>query len=85
MQIKKKKYESLLAVMSRGNSVERARMMTALGADVILVDQLPGSEPGQVSGGDLAEVERKAQRITAERKSISQKKVIGCTRKRSPV
>ncbi|TGQ23798.1 pyridoxal-phosphate dependent enzyme, partial [Mesorhizobium sp. M00.F.Ca.ET.216.01.1.1] len=30
-----------VAVMSKGNSEERARMMTALGAEVILVDQLP--------------------------------------------
>ena len=43
-----------VAVMSRGNSMERARMMTALGAEVVLVDQLPESVPGQVSGGDLA-------------------------------
>ena len=56
-----------VAVMSRGNSIERARMMAALGAEVILVPQLPGSTPGQVSGGDLAEVERVAQRIMAER------------------
>jgi cysteine synthase A len=39
-----------VAVMSKGNSVERARMMRALGAEVVLVDQLPGSTPGQVSG-----------------------------------
>ncbi len=56
-----------VAVMSRGNSMERARMMAALGAEVVLVDQLPGSEPGQVSGGDLALVEEAAQRITEER------------------
>ena len=56
-----------VAVMSRGNSVERARMMEALGAEVVLVDQLPQSKPGQVSGGDLAEVEAVAQRITVER------------------
>ena len=56
-----------VAVMSRGNSMERARMMSALGAEVVLVDQLPGSIPGQVSGGDLALVEEAAQRITAER------------------
>ncbi|HEX9115299.1 MAG TPA: pyridoxal-phosphate dependent enzyme, partial [Anaerolineae bacterium] len=37
-----------VAVMSRGNSPERARMMRALGAEVVLVDQLPGSQPGQV-------------------------------------
>ncbi|MBY6114177.1 cysteine synthase family protein [Mameliella alba] len=56
-----------IAVMSRGNSVERARMMAALGAEVVLVDQAPGGTPGQVSGADLALVEEAAQRITAER------------------
>jgi cysteine synthase A len=56
-----------VAVMSKGNSRERARMMSALGAEVVLVDQLPGSTPGHVSGGDLALVEEAAQRITRER------------------
>ena len=56
-----------VAVMSKGNSEERARMMTALGAEVILVDQLPGSVPGQVSGGDLALVEQAARAVVAER------------------
>ena len=56
-----------VAVMSKGNSTERARMMKAFGAEVILVDQLPGSQPGQVSGGDLSLVEEAAQRITKER------------------
>src|SRR5574339_231118 len=37
-----------VAVMSKGNSMERARMMRALGAEVILIDQLPDSRPGQV-------------------------------------
>lgn len=46
-----------VAVMSRGNSKERVRMMRALGAEVLLVDQLPGSVPGQVSGADLEAVE----------------------------
>ena len=55
-----------VAVMSKGNSTERARMMKALGAEVVLVDQLPESQPGQVSGGDLALVEEAAQRITKE-------------------
>src|SRR5512136_118388 len=59
-----------VAVMSRGNSMERARMMSALGAEVVLVDQLPESLPGQVSGGDLALVEQEAQRITLERKAF---------------
>lgn len=56
-----------VAVMSRGNSSERARMMAALGAEVVLVDQLPGSQPGQVSGGDLARVEEETGRIVRER------------------
>ncbi len=56
-----------VAVMSRGNSSERARMMTALGAEVVLVDQCPGSQPGQVSGADLARVEEKTCEIVAER------------------
>ena len=59
-----------IAVMSRGNSMERARMMTALGAEVVLVDQLPGSQPGQVSGGDLSLVEQEAQRIVLERNAF---------------
>jgi len=56
-----------VAVMSRGNSAERARMMRALGAEVVLVEQAPGSHAGQVSGEDLELVEQEAQRITCER------------------
>ena len=56
-----------VAVMSRGNSTERARMMSALGAEVVLVDQAPGSRAGQVSGDDLARVEERARQITRER------------------
>jgi cysteine synthase len=59
-----------VAVMSKGNSMERARMMRALGAEVVLVEQLPGSIPGQVSGGDLALVEVETQRIVQERKAF---------------
>jgi cysteine synthase len=59
-----------VAVMSKGNSMERARMMRALGAEVILIDQLPDSKPGQVSGGDLALVQEAAQRITRERNAF---------------
>ncbi|MEE4661452.1 MAG: cysteine synthase family protein [Halieaceae bacterium] len=56
-----------VAVMSRGNSPERARMMRALGAEVILVDQAPGSVAGQVSGADLHLVEARTQSVVAER------------------
>jgi cysteine synthase A len=59
-----------IAVMSRGNSAERARMMRALGAEVVLVDQAAGSKPGEVSGDDLALVEAAAQRITREREAF---------------
>ncbi|MEM7115635.1 MAG: cysteine synthase family protein [Chloroflexota bacterium] len=59
-----------VAVMSKGNSTERARMMQALGAEVVLVDQLPDSVPGQVSGADLALVEEVAQKIVAERNAF---------------
>ncbi len=53
--------------MSKGNSTERARMMKALGAEVVLVDQMPDSIKGQVSGADLALVEEVARKITIER------------------
>ena len=59
-----------VAVMSKGNSPERARMMRALGAEVVLVDQMPGSKPGQVSGKDLKRVEEETQRIVAERRAF---------------
>src|SRR6202046_4030610 len=55
-----------VAVMSKGNSPERAKMMSALGAEVALVDQLPGSVAGEVSGDDLQKVEEVAAQITKE-------------------
>lgn len=55
------------AVMSAGNSMERARMMRALGAEVVLVPQAEGSSPGRVSGADLALVEAGARQLTLER------------------
>ena len=54
------------ACMSKGNSEERARMMRALGAEVVMVDQMPNSIKGQVSGDDLALVEEKARELTKE-------------------
>ncbi len=56
-----------VAVMSEGNSEERARMMRALGAEVILVPQADGSMKGEVSGDDLALVEIAAQALTVKR------------------
>ena len=60
-----KGYE-FIAVMSKGNSIERARMMEAFGARVILVDQAAGSTVGQVSGDDLALVETETQKLCQE-------------------
>ena len=59
-----------IAVMSKGNSEGRARMMRSLGAEVVLVDQLPGSIPGQVSGGDLNLVDQVAKKINSRTTSI---------------
>jgi cysteine synthase A len=56
-----------VAVMSKGNTPERARMMGALGAEVVLVDQMPGSKPGEVSGDDLRPVIEATERIVQER------------------
>jgi cysteine synthase A len=59
-----------IAVMSRGNSPERARMMSALGAEVVLVDQTVDSvmSGGQgVSGADLELVEKRAVELVVER------------------
>ncbi len=56
-----------IAVMSKGNSRERMRMMSALGAEVVLVEQAAGSQEGQVSGADLEAVNQETDRIVAER------------------
>jgi cysteine synthase A len=56
-----------LAVMSAGNSLERARMMRALGAEVDIVPQAPGGVPGQVSGADLALVEARTEALRTAR------------------
>ena len=56
-----------VAVMSAGNSPERAAMMRALGAEVILVEQSAGAIPGEVSGADLRRVEDEAARLAAAR------------------
>ena len=59
-----------VAVMSEGNSRERARMMRALGAEVVLVAQTAASRRGQVSGDDLALVETRARELTRERNAF---------------
>lgn len=59
-----------VAVMSKGNTPERTRMMRALGAEVILIDQAGGSIPGKVSGEDLQLVDDAARRLTIEREAF---------------
>lgn len=49
----------MIAVMSAGNSVERRRMLEALGAEVELVPQAGAPRPGQVSKEDLDLVEQR--------------------------
>jgi cysteine synthase A len=55
-----------IAVMSKGNSIERVRICNALGAKVVRVDQAPGSQPGEVSAADLDLVMKETERLTEE-------------------
>lgn len=57
---------NFVAVMSEGNSVERRRMLSALGARVVLVPQAPGGKPGYVSGKDLDLVEERTKELARE-------------------
>jgi cysteine synthase A len=56
-----------VAVMSAGNSRERAQMMRALGAEVVLVEQADVGRDGHVSGADLTLVEERAQTVARDR------------------
>jgi cysteine synthase A len=55
-----------VAVMSKGNSLERMQMMKGLGADLLLVDQLPTSPRGSVTGADLLKVEEAAREFAKQ-------------------
>ncbi|MCT4507448.1 MAG: cysteine synthase family protein [Tepidibacter sp.] len=59
-----------IACMSEGNSMERAKMMRALGAEVVIVSQAKNSVKGQVSGEDLKLVEEMTKRLTKERNAF---------------
>lgn len=54
----------LVVTMSEGNSLERRRIIAALGAELVLVPQAPGSKPGQVSHEDLDLVDKKTVELT---------------------
>jgi len=55
-----------ICCMSRGNSIERVKMVKAFGGEMVLVDQAPGAEKGKVSNADLVLVELEAERIVGE-------------------
>ncbi len=52
----------LVVVMSAGNSMERVRMLRALGAKVRLIPQVDG-RPGQVTSRDLQAVEKETKSL----------------------
>ncbi|WP_315806296.1 MULTISPECIES: cysteine synthase family protein [unclassified Bradyrhizobium] len=56
----------LVVTMSAGNSPQRARMLEALGAEVVIVPQIDGM-PGQVTGADVAAAADEAQRLARKR------------------
>jgi len=59
-----------IACMSAGNSQERARMMRALGAEVVIIPQAGHSVPGQVSGEDLKLVEEATVKLAKARNAF---------------
>src|SRR5438552_1766542 len=56
----------MIAVLPEGNSVERRRVLEALGADVVLVPEVGTPRPGQVSAEDLEQVEIRTQELVRE-------------------
>ncbi|MCC6573168.1 MAG: cysteine synthase family protein [Planctomycetes bacterium] len=59
----------LVVVMSVGNSMERVRMLRALGAKVVRVPQVDGA-PGQVTSKDLQKVERETIKLQNKLKAF---------------
>jgi len=55
-----------IAVISKGNSIERIKMIKAFGAEVFLVDQAPDAIKGKVSRRDIELVEEAADKLTDE-------------------
>jgi len=60
----------MVAVMSEGNTLERRRMLEAVGAEVVLVPQAGRPRPGQVSGADLEKVEQKTRELVKRLKAF---------------
>ena len=55
-----------VAVMSKGNSPERRKVLTALGSEIVLTEQVDG-EPGMVTGKDIESASDTAKKIARER------------------
>ena len=55
-----------IAVMSKGNSPERRKILRAMGAELILTEQVDGI-PGMVTGRDIESAAIRAKEIAAER------------------
>lgn len=58
------------AVMSKGNTPERWKILRAFGAQVVLVPQAQGGVPGSVSREDLDLVEKKTRELVRRRKAF---------------
>jgi cysteine synthase len=58
------------AVMSAGNSRERAQMIRAFGGNVVLVEQAPGGISGRVTGQDMRLVKERAARVVVEKEAF---------------
>ena len=58
------------AVMSKGNTPERWKILKAFGADVVLVPQAKGGIPGSVSREDLELVEKRTQELVRRRRAF---------------
>jgi cysteine synthase A len=58
-----------IAVMPKGNSPERIKLIKALGGEVILTDQIDGSQ-GMVTGKDIEFASRIAREIAENRKGF---------------
>ena len=58
-----------IAVMSKGNSPERRKILKALGAEIVLTDQIDG-EPGMVTGRDIDFAATTAKQIAKERNAF---------------
>lgn len=59
-----------IAVISKGNTIERCQMMQALGARVVRVDQSKQARIGSVSGDDFARVEETARSLAQEKQAF---------------